>query len=79
MEHEMRKEINKFKEFLNENSEEKLNISDVSDSEKIKGYLDMIIDGFHYHFISKKYDTKEELEQNLEWFSDWMKRFRNIM
>ena len=29
MEHEMRKEINKFKEFLNENSEEKLNISDV--------------------------------------------------
>ena len=32
MEHKMRKEINKFKEFLNENSEEKLNISDVSDS-----------------------------------------------
>lgn len=35
MEHKMRKEINKFKEFLNENSEEKLNISDVSDSENI--------------------------------------------
>jgi len=30
MEHEMRKEINKFKELLNENLEEKLNISDVS-------------------------------------------------
>jgi hypothetical protein len=29
MEHEMRKEINKFKVFLKENSEEKLNISDV--------------------------------------------------
>ena len=28
----MRKEINKFKDFLNENSEEKLNISDVSGS-----------------------------------------------
>jgi hypothetical protein len=32
MEHEMRKEINKFKDFLKENSEEKLNISDVSES-----------------------------------------------
>ena len=33
MEHEMRKEINKFKDFLKENSEEKLNISDFSDSD----------------------------------------------
>ena len=33
MEHEMRKEINKFKDFLKENSEEKLNISDVIGSE----------------------------------------------
>ncbi len=33
MEHEMRKEINKFKDFLNENLEEKLNISDVIESD----------------------------------------------
>lgn len=34
MEHEMRKEINKFKDLLKENLEDKkLNISDVSDSE----------------------------------------------
>ncbi len=50
MEHEMRKEINKFKDFLNENSEEKLNISDVSDSklytrsEVIKLIQDFYID-----------------------------------
>ncbi len=46
----MRKEINKFKDFLNENSEEKLNISDVSDSklytrsEVIKLIQDFYID-----------------------------------
>ena len=34
MEHEMRKEINKFKDFLIENSKEKLNISDVSESKE---------------------------------------------
>ena len=50
MEHKMRKEINKFKDFLNENSEEKLNISDVSDSklytrsEVIKLIQDFYID-----------------------------------
>jgi hypothetical protein len=59
--------------------QEKLNISDVSDSEKIKASLDMIIDGFDYHFISKKYDTKEELEEQLKWFSDWVKKVRNKM
>ena len=34
MEHEMRKEINKFKDFLIEKSKEKLNISDVMDSKE---------------------------------------------
>ena len=33
MEHKMRKEIDKFKDFLKENSEEKSNISDVSRSQ----------------------------------------------
>lgn len=42
MEHEMRKEINKFKDFLNENSEEKLNTSDVSDSYKIARIIDLL-------------------------------------
>jgi len=68
------KHIKRFNE-----SEENLNISDVSDSEKIKASLDMIIDGFDYHFISKKYDTKEELEEQLKWFSDWVKKVRNKM
>jgi hypothetical protein len=53
MEHEMRKEINKFKDFLNENSEEKLNISDVSDSssntiKNAKKFLDSL-GGFIYN------------------------------
>jgi hypothetical protein len=58
---------------------ENLNICDVSDSEKIKGLFDMTIDGFDYHFISKKYETKEEIEEQLKWFSNWMKRLRNKM
>ena len=47
MKHEMRKEINKFKEFLNENSEDKkLNISDVSDSSLFESKLgDFVSDG----------------------------------
>lgn len=36
MEHEIRKEINKFKDLLKENSEEKLNISDVRKSSPLK-------------------------------------------
>jgi uncharacterized protein YajQ (UPF0234 family) len=40
----MRKEINKFKDFLKENSEEKLNISDVIDS-KISKLIKRKLDG----------------------------------
>ena len=58
---------------------EALHIADVSDSEKIKGLFDMTIDGFNYHFITNKYETKEELEEQLKWFSDWMKGLRNRM
>jgi hypothetical protein len=43
MEHKMRKEINKFKDFLNENSEENLNISDVMNS-KIMDWIDIQIE-----------------------------------
>jgi hypothetical protein len=57
MEHEMRKEINKFKDFLKENSEEKLNISDVSDSslnsiENAKTFLDNL-GGFIYNIFDE--------------------------
>lgn len=56
MEHEMRKEINKFKDFLNENSEEKLNISDVIGSEN---YIKKISDEYTKLETS---DVTEELK-----------------
>jgi hypothetical protein len=61
MEHEMRKEINKFKDFLNENSEEKLNISDVSSRFQDYEYMGN-------RFIQSIMDTGWDLtseEQNL--------------
>ena len=52
----MRKQINKFKEFLKENSEEKLNISDVSDS------LDILSDYFYGNgFLTKMYIRDKDI------------------
>ena len=47
----MRKQINKFKDFLKENSEEKLNISDVRSSKKINDMntIEKIENG-HFNF-----------------------------
>lgn len=78
MEHEMRKEINKFKDFLKENSEENLNISDVSES-KSKSYLDEvkkqnILDDLKriekyvstlHHMIDKSQYLDDETKQNV--------------
>ena len=56
MEHEMRKQINKFKDFLKENSEEKLDISDVSDS------LDILSDYFYNNgFLTKMYIRDKDI------------------
>lgn len=59
MEHEMRKEINKFKDFLIENSKEKLNISDVMDSKISK-------------LIKRKLDGETLTEKELLKLHNWM-------
>jgi hypothetical protein len=40
-------------------------------------HLDLIIDGFNFHFLHKQYDTIDELKGQLQWFSDWMKKIKN--
>jgi hypothetical protein len=56
MGHEMREEINKFRDFLKENSEEKLNISDVSDS------LNILSDYFYDNgFLTKMYIKDKDI------------------
>ncbi len=52
----MREEINKFRDFLKENSEEKLNISDVSDS------LNILSDYFYDNgFLTKMYIKDKDI------------------
>lgn len=80
MEHEMRKEINKFKDFLKENSEEKLNISDVSDSiyyiyDKLKKRYYAGIPNTHDVFSKYKseaniYKTKEKAQKHIDEIKD---------
>jgi hypothetical protein len=75
MEHEMRKEINKFKDFLKENSEEKLNISDVSESkiydeQYLKELIEFIISSFDQNNIDL--DNQEEVIDRL--YNEWLKQ-----
>jgi len=67
MEHEMRKEINKFKEFLNENSEEKLNISDVSDSDEMILTKREIINLLH------------DWERGMDWYFEYNDKTKEIL
>jgi len=67
MEHEMRKQINKFKDFLKENSEEKLNISDVRSSKlSFDEYVGDVMDE-----LNKRFDlTTKEIDEIIDWYRD---------
>ena len=75
MRHEMRKEINKFKDFLKENSEEKLNISDVRRSFSFT--YDDLRTAFEEGGENIKYDDEHgfsSTETFEQWFEKWFKK-----
>lgn len=63
----MRKQINKFKDFLKENSEEKLNISDVRSSKlSFDEYVGDVMDE-----LNKRFDlTTKEIDEIIDWYRD---------
>ncbi len=63
------------KEVIKINQDNTINIKPITieSTDRIKNVYNMVIDGFDYHFIDTKYNTKEELEEKLKWFSNWMK------
>jgi translation initiation factor 2 beta subunit (eIF-2beta)/eIF-5 len=74
MEHEMRNEINKFRDFLKENSEEKLNISDVSRSRlSIQDMLREIIDVVRQRNLHQKGVTDKSLLDYIQKELNYMK------
>jgi len=74
MEHEMRNEINKFRDFLKENSEEKLNISDVSRSRlSIQDMLREIMDVVRQRNLHQKGVTDKSLLDYIQKELNYMK------
>jgi hypothetical protein len=67
MEHEMRELINKFKDFLKENSEEKLNISDVRSSKIIYTVIPYFSNGYEVNQNDVKSFTDFKKAEEYTW------------
>jgi hypothetical protein len=78
MSKEMREQMNKMKNLLKEDTEN-LNVMETNDCQRVKELYDMTIDGFKYHLIKTEHDTKEELEEKIKWFYEWMNKVRSNM
>ena len=73
MEHEMRKEINKFKDFLKENSEEKLNISDVRSSFTLDDLKKAFESGRRMSWTDINQEEQEPYYYSFdEWYEEWV-------